>query len=126
MLPEYERLFQAASPRKRARQKLLSQRKDMEREYDITLKKYENYKRKDTEDCGCLMYTEIEEMERLKGRLTGLSAGLQHIDNQLCELEESELCSNEQLWESKINMEKTLADIRQWEVQKAVNTGTAK
>ena len=88
--------------------------------------KYENYKLKDTEDCGCLMYTEIEEMERLKGRLTGLSAGLQHIDNQLCELEESELCSNEQLWESKINMEKALADIRQWEVQKAVNTRTAK
>ncbi len=126
MLPEYERLFQAASPRKQARQKLLSQRKDMEREYDVTLKKYENYKLKDTEDCGCLMYTEIEEMERLKGRLTGLSAGLQHIDNQLCELEESELCSNEQLWESKINMEKALADIRQWEAQRALNTGTAK
>ena len=79
---------------------------------------------KDEEDY--LMYSEIAEMKRLEGELTGLAVGMQHIARQIREIDDNGFSSNEAIWDSKINMEKALADIRQWEVQRAINAGTAK
>ena len=81
-------------------------------------------KMKDEEDY--LMYSEIAEMKRLEGELTGLAVGMQHIARQIREIDDNGFSSNEAIWDSKINMEKALADIRQWEVQRAINAGTAK
>ena len=124
MIPEYETFFQAVSPIKQERQQLFTRGLEIERQYNVTLKKYERYKMKDEEDY--LMYSEIAEMKRLEGELTGLAVGMQHIARQIREIDDNGFSSNEAIWDSKINMEKALADIRQWEVQRAINAGTAK
>ena len=47
-------------------------------------------------------------------------------EGKVREIYDNGFSANEAIWDSKINMEKALADIRQWEVQRAINAGTAK